>query len=380
MKLKALFSALFLCALITRAWADEPAPSANGSLSTTSAASNAIALFQESSDALERHNLQMAGATFFMAEIRAEADFHCFPPSDDANNKGVTEVQEQNATVGFRVYQLLEKDPKVLAAVISIVDSWVPIAPANYSPGWATKSRCADYKKAVDDSMQFTMQPVRDFSRLLNMPEYYTAFSIYSDVYQDYSAPPPDDAYSAARLKEAADARKTILDIEQSTGIHSMGARIAYGQEEPLGFKVIKTGTTRKPIRLPEAEPSSNLIGQPEEVEIAITAEAFDRIWKAMFPQGPLAEKEPVVDFSAHLVVIAFAGEQLAVNAPMFINRIDYEPQFSGIDVFVRVPVPTKDCKKPQDSYPYVIAVMDKPVKKPVTTGYDRQNFPFDGC
>jgi hypothetical protein len=342
---------------------------------------NAMDFFHKSSDALTKNDPASAAIAFLMGDIRAEADYHCFPPSNEADD-GVVKVRDENAILGGSIYSLLNKDPKLFASVISTVDAWTASTSPAYKPGWSSKSRCDDYAKAASDSKEFTLQPLRSLSHLLNIPEYFKAYSVYNDVYQDYLVAPPDDAYSPARISAAADAKKTIMEIERSTGVSALGAALAYQDGSPLSFRVLVSGSTMSPVQFPQtaiADPA--MVGNPGEVEVAKSPESFDKLWNAIYPGGASPSKKPDVDFATQYVVAAFAGARLASTAAMFINRIDYDPRFSGAIVYIRVPVAMqKKCAKIVRDYPFVIAVFEKPPKGPVTTSYDRQNFPFSGC
>lgn len=345
-------------------------------------AMNSKQLYEEAGRLLKTHDLPSAALTYFMANIRAEADFHCFPTDTPGRAYQLNELGNLDAIIGHRISKISTQDPEQFASLIASLESWNPRVSANYDPGWKTSSRCSDYSARISDAKSFILKPMQSLSRLLKIPNYLHAYKIYTDVFQNYDQPPPDNAYSAERIEAAAAASKDIINIEKAQGIYVLSGLIENENlESPLAFHILAGGHTQTKIEFPDHKTAnSSTTTDSDFIQIADNEVEFANLWRAIYPNTTTAQI-PKIDFTSKFVVAAFISPRDTTNSGMFINSIGYDSFFSNIMVYLRVQVSDQSCAKPEKiEYPFVVAVVNRPSKSITVGGYDIQNFPVEGC
>lgn len=335
---------------------------------------NTSRLLAASQEALLMPPADVATAASYsaLAELRLAADRYCFPPVDE---KEVERLERTQAWIAPRLKPVMAQQA-VMSHMVADVSAWDPSITPSYSPGWTYKSRCSDYPSVIGDMRQEFLQQPERLLVLYKQPGYEQAYGVFTDVEQDYDRAPPDDAYSPARLKQLADAVQTMRSVEQQQNKPFVGTMAALSH--PIAFHVLGTSRPDHSITYggeKDDPPDSH------EVHLIHDQAAFQRLWDVLdagFVPMPL----PDVDFSKQMVVFVQQAQRDASADRSFINRIEFSDGPNPLlVVYVRTPVWLDMCHPDSSqSYPYMIAVIDKPGHLPVTTGIDEQNFPMEGC
>jgi len=308
-----------------------------------------------------------------LAELRLAADRYCFPPVDEKEMESFDRAQ---VWLEPQIKPAMTQQA-VLNGLVTDLRAWDPSITPTYAPGWAYKSRCSDYPSAISDMRQEFLQQPEMLLTLYKQSGYEQAYTVFSDVRRDYDRAPPDDAYSPARLKRLADAIQTMRSIEKQQGKPFVGTMAALSH--PVAFHVFGRSQPDHPITYAgekDDPPDSH------EVHLIHDQAAFQRLWDAL-DQGFVPMPLPEVDFSKQMVVFVQQGQRDISASQSFINSIEIsDGAYPLLMVYVRTPVElgTPCHKEPPQAYPYMVAVIDKPERPPMTTGIDEQNFPTMEC
>jgi hypothetical protein len=340
-------------------------------------AQNSGQLLKAAQAAYDKGDIPTAASLSNLAIMKDRADMSCFPPEDFSGAQ--RDISYQQAELSDKLKAATLADPAILERMVTDAEAWAPTGADGYDPGWKSASRCADYPGMVQQIKAQMLPMMQRAATLLTIPEYRRAFQTYSDVMQDYDQPPPDDAYSPARVASLTQAIRSMQAIEATQGAPYFGQMAAMHKSTPVAFHLLASGQAAAPIPYHDSPATSLANG----MHIVPDAASLASLWHAIYGDASSAPAVPDVDFSKQMVVsVMDSGGRAAPAGHMFISRIEAGTKpYAPLMVYMRTPIWPEGCiTQHAIVYPYEVVAMDRPATLPTYASGDQQNFPAPAC
>jgi hypothetical protein len=342
------------------------------------ASQNSRQLLKAAQAAYDKGNIPTAASLSNLAIMKIRADISCFPPGDFSGVENDIGYQQEQLSDKLKIATL--SDPAIIERMVADAEAWAPTdADADgYDPGWKSASRCPDYPGMVKQVKAQMLPMMQTGATLLKIPAYRQAFQTYSDVMQDYDQPPPDDAYSPARVASLGEAIRTMRAIEATQGLPYFGQMAAMDKSTPVAFHLLASGQAAAPIPYHDSPATSLATG----MHIVPDAASLESLWHAIYGDASSAPAVPAVDFSRQIVVSVMHDGIIAPASHMFISRVETGAKsYPPLAVYTRTPIWPEGCiTQHAIVYPYEVVAMDRPATLPAYASGDQQNFPAPVC
>lgn len=176
-----------------------------------------VLLFSSAAQAMKYNQIEDAAFLFYVAQLRMRYDFALYKPTGSGGDSPLVMFNALFVGIGSAINPAIMREPKMFDAVVKRVESWAPVVPPGYDPGWPyTPGKPEEAQEAFTTHLASFRQQMGGFSTLLNDPEYFAAFMVVQDAMS--SMEEPDEQHLKA--KKAAEA--TMLEIERTRGIQGL--------------------------------------------------------------------------------------------------------------------------------------------------------------
>ena len=184
-----------------------------------------IVMFLASARAMALGDIETSGFLFYAAQIRAKFDLQRFPPVGEGGNSPGVAIGAIKYQVGAVVNPRVFRAPEIYSKILDRLDTLDAKTGDTYDPGWEYKPS-AQYeekghtweKELLKTIKSDYLMSARGLSRLLNTPEYFTAFKIVQD-FNFGSADNREDTDNKSTYDEAIN---TMTRIETEMKIKGM--------------------------------------------------------------------------------------------------------------------------------------------------------------
>ena len=175
---------------------------------------SAMILYAAAGAAFADQRLEDSGFLFYAGQLRARFDQKCFPPTETGGDNPFVLYSAFSQGLGSTINPAVMAEPKAFSRAIDRLEKWSPKAPDDYTPGYEFKQRLSEkdgHEAARQNRTEF-LSRMRDFSTLLNNPDYFAAFRVIQarNLLSDDKRPTKEDAENAT---------KTMIRIESEKGL-----------------------------------------------------------------------------------------------------------------------------------------------------------------
>lgn len=177
----------------------------------------ALELFIASSAALEKGDRVNSAYLFYVAKFRAQFDKEVFPPDGKGGNSPMVLFGALSSQIGQAINPEIMRHPNEFKKSLKLVSAWSPEIPTDYDPGWEYTN--VEPQKAALKSFEKRLNEFKkgmgDLSLLLQMPDYFEAFTVVQDYNLKWGEERPSkESYETARDE--------LERIEKSNNIEGM--------------------------------------------------------------------------------------------------------------------------------------------------------------
>lgn len=303
-------------------------------------------------------------------QIRSLTDLFLLLPVGDAD-----EIEAGNLyglifyQAGGVGYDQLYRDPALTEKLFDRLGEWKPSFFDGYDPGWRYKQgeKLGAYDEIAAYNSAARVAQLTHYAELIRRDDYFAASQEFAELQQRNPGGFVEGTPDADRADEL-------------TGkMHELAQSIAMPTP-----KLEPPDMTRF-----EADPDANFeqvwtgFNGPESGELLIL-ESEESIRNSWISRA-LGKRElnvilSEVDFKNQIVVAFAIGERSTATGTMYINKVSYNAILESLFVGARVGVNEAGCKfLPAKSYPFALAVAERPPQVPASRGNGVSNFP-DGC